>query len=331
MVSGGAVITKDGGFSQLVTSVRPGADSKPFLNTLTISGELITSSVDRPVMAKKKVGGAVYRQTRQELFEQVLTAYKNRKTNTDPALEVLVSLLKYSEKHDQKVAELVKSQLSSDTLTTLAVLLQPYKSGEHYLSDSFIESWAKKMSNANTDLFYYGKDMAKTYVDAMNSTNYNMSFVDTPRKALAQNYNLALIAGSLKNLYKNLDLSPLPQLRQNLKEDELLAEAELRVAAYNMGGAGDLSFYKDKYTLDKPYLCGVSVEDHTKLRSNELIILNSDAVLYTPNYGKGAVLISQLNPEMNVLQFGTVNVDIDSSSYDSTYNEMIDQIKSSME
>lgn len=264
---------------------------------------------------KAKKGGAVISKVRSELYESVVKAKYARKekgSTLDPYLEILVSLLQYAENEskDANLLPLLRSQLSSDTAATLNIVLQPYKtSGVQYISDSDLEQFSAKYSDASTELYSYKKDLIKCYTEHMQlgclddatATIIRNSFVELRNNLSATNDSEQQLSNLIGKTYNSLNSKiNIPSKRKQLLSvpAEALAEAELRTIhglsqLCHDNFEDEINFYKYRYNLNKPGL----MPSPTKLGGNgssnndilnymkmyvPVSVVSGDAFLYFP-------------------------------------------------
>lgn len=255
-------------------------------------------------------GGAEYGSNKAALFEQVLSAYFTvNKSERDPALEVLVSLMIYltkNNKHD--VLATVKSLLSTDTLTTLAIVLQPYKNAldenTTYISSELYTNWKTEYSVGETQLFSYIAAPVAYYNKMMTEAASTYGQVIVALRA-AQEANLGdadktNILNQITSYYTavaNQAQLPAKRLAVARNHAEAIAEAELRVLGFIMLDDHSPSLdtattlYKNNCTLNKPYLCGnpgiVNIMQAGVFYSTAYLMLRSEAIFHLPGYSDG--------------------------------------------
>ncbi len=97
-------------------------------------------------------GGAEFKNNKRGLFEDVLNSWVMN-PNRDAALETLVTICSMLEQKNSPKYKAVCSQLSYDTLASLAVVLQPYKNnGSTYLDENDIKELSAKATIVSHDL-----------------------------------------------------------------------------------------------------------------------------------------------------------------------------------
>jgi hypothetical protein len=255
---------------------------------------------------KKAMGGADYSGGRQNLFARVL-AQCCRKTKRNPAVEVLVSLMKYLKaKGDDNTLNLVKSQLSGDALASLAIVLQPYRNGQPtYITADTYNDWASKSQNANFDQFCYCANPIAYYVKMMNSCDCGdvSGYVQANQSALAEGVAKPTIIRDINSFYANLkEKSNNPIVKQRTASGVLaFAEAELRVlSAVLLDNSIDCldhheatALFTQKCTLDQPYICNnkdaINKANVGFYYSSVYLLSKSDGLFYLPGlYGSQA-------------------------------------------
>ena len=338
-MSGDAKITKESGF-KLIERKEDNNAKRPVSkqNVFSLSGGLIETGTERVATQKKKMmGGRQYENSRAKLFNQVLSVCGSSASSGDyskaPALEVLVSLLQYLEKKgDNKTLELVKSQLSGDTINSLAIILQPYKSsGTIYLSDELVSDWAKDSSNPDIELFCYVQNPASVYAKAMSDSKNDDDAVNKVREQTKSNVDKSHLTACAE-LERGLSKVKLSGPRGSLSSSELLAEAELRVVGLN----SELSNndYMTKYNLDKPYLCDPNgpVASKEVVTGTAVCIVNGDAFCYTPSFAHGKKNVkhsSEFSGHGDA--FITVNPELDIDTINKRVNDVLNVVKGGLE
>lgn len=307
-VSGSKVLLKNGAEVTIDKNFKTRSD-RSNMAVYNLSKELVPTDTEPAtfVNAKKdknsKVkGGAVYEQKRKSLFMQILNACcDEKKGNRDPAMEALASLCDYL-KGSNKTTELavVQSQLSWDTLASLTIVMQPYKSGNLYLSDECILQWARVASYAGSSLFYYGNpvDCYKHNMEAAKTAlSRAIPAITTIRRrvadCVAKTNCLPALAKAYRELH-NLDSLPEPRRAVLGNGKQALAESELRVMSAclqdNTKNFFDYNEVVDLYTrhctLDQPYILSsadqINASNIGFYFSTAYLIARSDALCYVP-------------------------------------------------
>lgn len=275
-----------------------------------LSGKLVpfdgqsASTNDKPKSRSEKKGGGDYKTgSRAQLFERVYSTMHKYYGKRNTAAEVLVSLMDYVKKTpgNENTLNLIRSQLSGDTLASLAIILQPYRSTYTYIDDTLYKSWAAASHNtAFMDLFCYKPNVLQCYVEEMNEYKKSANYKNTLSTILNNQNDLIHIADkatlvSLFNSFYNSTRNSIPG-RNNPKLS--FCEAELRVFSaviqeHQKDSMDDywglLNIYKEKCLLNDPYISGNS-GDMLKANigvyySSAYLIARSDALLYIPGLG----------------------------------------------
>lgn len=267
------------------------------------------SSEFKNTAKKPKKGGAELfgNLSRTVVFENILSTMSD--ITTDPAAELIVELLNWAEtngdedeenKRKKQIAELIKSQVSHDSLASLAIILQPYKNGNKYISDEELVSFSKSVYGNNENAFkkrpIYSRDTdIKNKYDEITKSDCDCS--SQIEKCRSELYNVAAkptIINSINKTLKNIkDSCNLPTLRKQLEVKEMLAEAELRVLSAilldNTGGTPSKDEVKNLFlscTLDTPYMCANQAAINTSnvgyYYSTVYLMARSDALCYVP-------------------------------------------------
>jgi hypothetical protein len=287
------------------------------ISVYVISGHLVPTDTDpsnfsnaKPKNNRTVKGGADFTNSKKTLFDNVLKECCNCDFNVrDPAMEVLVSLCQYLKIKGSPKLNLVLSQLSCDTLASLAIILQPYKSTSTYIdntesvdSNANIAEWLRYWSRTDTIYYAYVTNPAQSYMEYMEQgkqlCHNTLDKVNTVRSKLVTILAKPTVVSKLYESYKLLSVSDtLPNERkETLKNSKLaLAESELRVYSALLRESS-IDNRLDKYeaermfknmcTLDVPYM--MSDKDLIKkcnigfYFSTAYMIARSDAFVYLP-------------------------------------------------
>jgi len=264
--------------------------------------------------ASNVTGGIEYEVNRGKLFENILKKYtiEDSKTDNTP-MEVLVMMCKWAveEKKDHNMCNSICSQLSLDTITTLAIVLQPYKtSGYTYITDEELSefcAWASNESGGSENTSYLSSgitNMVDEYKKHMNNEEVKKlvpNVVSTRQKAIRVNTKYVIIENIYnhqKDISKNMDNMERRQKSYDgdLKEGEFknslgLCETELRVVGalmYENEIEKDynklLGVFK-KYNLSEVWILSTVEMVDCNIAcyySTAYLALRSDAFLYLP-------------------------------------------------
>jgi hypothetical protein len=278
------------------------------------------------VDAKKdvgKVGGADYLvgQGREKLFTKILEGVCEKKAKCcDPALETLVSLCDFlAEKKSDEAAEAydaVVSQLSWDTIGSLAVVLQPHSGADEsdYVNADLYKEWVRGATTGDNaelaNVYYYHPDPLTAYKKHMDTCKKGRGDIEAARNIAWAKASKPTIVQDLAKGYDRLSQSTdLPTLRKSVPRagvsfrQRSLCEAELRLAsAILQDGAGDcinLEAAKRlfaRYSLNKPFLLASSTsftESNTAFfYSTGFMAARSDGFFYAP-CARGKVSVSE--------------------------------------
>jgi hypothetical protein len=247
---------------------------------------------DGKVAAKVEGGAELYNGERKTLFEQVIIATCN--TEREPAMELLVELYGYAKDVDDKEsADLIASQCGFDALTSLAIVLQPHRQGEQYLSDEFLKKFTDTVYGAdnsfkNSPIYGTCPNVADKYQSIMESVS-NPCLCDTIVN-FAELVRQKNIVDKLKAFYDR-DCPEIKSVKRRQAPRMLkYAEAELRVLAAllydgNEPTANDLKALYLKCNLAKPYICDNVQAVSSNLSfymSTAFLIARSDALMFLP-------------------------------------------------
>lgn len=254
-----------------------------------------------------KTGGADLgdqdQNNRQALFEAVLKAQcgcdeeKNNASVRDAAMEILYELHQFYDQKDSSVAQLIRSQLSYDTLASLAVVLQPYKNEPSYISDitPFIKQMYSRDGNyRQSSLFTYNSDVANQFCALHQSAmdEFKNHTVKGGDDFIMNKTN----ANKCIEKYIENNSQNLPSTRQD--KEQMKAELELRLVAAlaqeNEANYDELLVLFKKYNLDKPYLLDLDNIDSAFFYSVLQLAVRSDA-LYIPHDDRDCGVLSDIS------------------------------------
>lgn len=265
---------------------------------------------------KSKKGGYDYSkiQQRRQLFEAVVdetvkswSTDNNYGDRRDPAMEVLVGLCAHLKSVDKNTFECVLSLLSNDTLTTLAIVLQPYRDkGEFYIDQSTLDSFMKNTSfnDPASSLFSASVNPVTVYSKLLTAgvakfkTAANQ--IHKIRQDIIDSVSKATIITDLLKVYNNVGNISIPLKRQNMVKADpklALAEGELRVMSAILRDVcdghltredligGRTSLYT-KCNLNVPWVAAsqsdVNNVSLAYFYSGVYSIVRSEAILYVP-------------------------------------------------
>lgn len=309
-LTNGAVIVPDEDFM-----ARKDRDN---INVYVISGHLVDP--DGPdaslsdVKPKAKKGGADLGNNRRELFENVLRSYCN--LGQDSAMELLVALYGWGKKNNRPVVvAAVEAKASLDTLATLAIVLQPYKTGPpDYILDGDLKDFVSVMyklpvadvsEDKNTfqtaPVYSLNEECQRIYETrlARSETFSNIAAqVKSESRGVADTMSKATAVSILTNFYNINALEMAKQVADRngcpvVSKQVLFAESELRVLSAvmleNSNGHPRLDEARAVYencTLDKPYLCAdskvISQGNLGFYYSTVYLMARSDALFHVP-------------------------------------------------
>ena len=250
--------------------------------------EIITGEAEKEV----KGGAELFDKDRVTLFGKVIDDTCN--TEREPAMELLVELYGYAKDvDDHESADLIASQCGFDALTSLAIVLQPHRQGEKYLSDDFLRKFTETVYGANSSFKsspIYGTcpNVADKYQSIMESVS-NPCLCDTIVN-FAELVRQKNIVEKLKAFYDR-DCPEIKSVKRRQAPRMLkYAEAELRVLAAllydgNEPTGNDLKALYLKCSLNKPYICDNVAAVSSTLpfyMSTAFLIARSDALMFLP-------------------------------------------------
>ena len=240
---------------------------------------------------KPKKGGAELGGSRAQLFERVLHNFCESKQ--DPAMELLAALHGWAAKNKPAVADAIASKCSYDTLASLAIVLQPYKSSPTHLSNEDLSSFISEMYGQSGEsglfqtlpVYSLRKDVSEYYDKLAGAEHKDAVRLRTESEDLARGMG-KLNAVKKLNAYYDQKFPGTKSLA--------FAEAELRVMSAmlleNSDGRYDYQELSALYracNLDAPYVCAdkdlVANANIGFYYSTVYLIARSDALNYVPN------------------------------------------------
>jgi hypothetical protein len=278
----------------------------------------VVSDEDKKLKTKKVKGGADYREGNIiELFEQVVSKCvsqsKINPVKRDPAMEILVSLCRWyspdckendCDKDTKKNCyAAITSLLTWDTLTSLAIILQPYNSNSNssYVDSGSIKKWCFAMHDISYDEYIFDKDLVGSYKKYMKVASANASSVAEGIKNICfkaeNNASKITIFKCLEKAYSAAsNLKDMPELRKKVLQDKdsALAESELRITAAILHNNNNDGFDEDvnhtiemykKYNLIKPYMNAGDAREYSiyYYYSGAFLVARSTALVSWPN------------------------------------------------
>jgi len=294
------------------------------MSVYIISKELVptdTETIDLADVKKKNHskrirGGAEFKDGKKALFEHVLNKHSNEEVmkNGNPAMEVLTSLCDYLKKnnHDEEY-DIVCSQLSWDTLASLAIVLQPYRTRNDltYVPQGILSKWAGVSTKKHASLehiFYYQKNVLDKYQQHMNHGAELFREVRDKVKKIRDHVMSTVakinVIGKISSAYLKIkELVTVPKRADVLSKRRLaLAESELRVFSAILHDISRecpnihelKSLYITKCNLNEAHI--LSNKDQINMSnigfyfSSAYLIARSDALVYFPGYDDEADL-----------------------------------------
>lgn len=252
---------------------------------------------------KPKKGGADLNKLndRKVLFENVLRVFC--KSPTDPAMELIVTLYDHFKNNNGPMADFIKSQTSYDSLASLAIILQPYKS-THTISDDVLKTALSSIMTSSmpqfktdTNIFSFNPKVKDAYDALCNDQTYstNAKRIQTFMKTQSDKMAKLNAISILKNILDSNTTKTSIQLRDNTSLKERMAEAELRIMSAIVQENSDcnnddydelLQLFKN-CTLDSPYMCNADLMSSSNVGfyySTAYLMVRSDALVYMPGY-----------------------------------------------
>ncbi len=249
-----------------------------------VEGEAADFSNAKSVKTKKggaEMGALDGSFNRSAVFDLVIkNMYGSINQQRDAAMELIVALYGWAiQTKKDNLAKLIASQVTHDSLASLAIILQPYKRGSLYITEDDLKEFRKHMyGNDNNSrfrsmpVFSFNKRAMALYNElANNQTNYRDEFkrIGDKLREIAEQSNIvdsaspanaATKIGKAIQQVSSIVQSTLPG-RHGLSDKEKFAEAELRVLSAVLldNSGGDPSEEEvlelfHKCTLDSPYM-----------------------------------------------------------------------------
>lgn len=257
---------------------------------------------------KTKKGGAdLMDGKRIELFEKVVKEFCE--TERDPAMELLVALYGWA-KHNNytDVMNVIQSKVSGDSLASLAIVLQPYKTNADYISDENLQKFVKdsydvsrnQANNTFKDIAVYTLNSeAQTVYETLCKGEIFASFHAIAKNESAKCANQCAKLNVVKLLTEFYSSNTVDTLCvgmncKSVSKSTLFAESELRVLSAmileNLNGRFEFDELMTIYRnckLDTPHLCS----DPELIKNSNLgfyystvyLIARSDALFYVPS------------------------------------------------
>lgn len=278
---------------------------------VSVDGESSVYTADEKPKLPAMTGGFDYKNkgaTRQSVFETVLDCYCNckkgehdggNKHQRDPAMELLVALALYFKKVNPSLYDCITSLLSNDTMSSLAIVLQPYRDSSTYITDAEYADFAEKNTDAANTKYCYIDNPSYVYKAMMkNSASTYSSSLKTicdARSDVLKNVNKPTIVTVMGTFFDTIKKVKLPNLRVNVLQSGskklLFCEAELRVIAGIANDNSNGSISHDelqniyiKYNLNEPHiLSSQNVINELNIAyyySAVWAMLRSDAIFY---------------------------------------------------
>ena len=235
---------------------------------------------------------------RSEIFDVVIKATAETTRNTEPAMEILVEMYLWAETTHKELLSVIGSNCGYDALTSLAIVLQPYKNKPTYLTDQHVKEfvnylYADGSFKSNDTLFCLAENPSTKYDEIRSKyMKKTESFIDD-RDQIMEKTNRYNIISNIKEFYANKNTSN-QGLRENSPPALLLAEGELRVLAcilfdnHPSPSCQQLHvLYKDQCNLNEPYMFTDSILGKNTLlsflHSTVFLLLKSDSLYFYPN------------------------------------------------
>jgi len=248
----------------------------------------------------KVKGGADFQRTKVALFEDVVTKQCEGK-NRDYAMETLVSLVQYLKMTNSAKHLDVCSQLSWDTLATLAIVLQPYRNVEDectYITASDFAEFSTLYSRGGELSSVYAyvinphttyKEMMESAVDSKAQNAVKAIAEEVFDKTAKANVPVELAAGYKKASSRNV--FPVNSVRAKVLQNNKLAmaESELRVmSAVLLDNCTDvldknefMDLFKFRCNLNAPYV----VNSREQIQTSNIGFFYSVALLISRSSG----------------------------------------------
>jgi hypothetical protein len=265
-----------------------------------VDGE--TADFSNASTKKPKKGGADLKNTRAELFEQVVR--NTCELDREPAMELIVSLYGWALRANKsEIQLLIESQVSYDALASLAIILQPYKSSVYYIEDGELAEFRTAAYGGNEgtvkseSVYSFNKEMVSIYSGLVEKAHPAATEIKAAIDRISSSVGKTNIITKLSQFYEKMNDFPLPSKRKNMSAKQLFAEAELRVMSavlfdnsvtQRLDPRELIELYK-KCNLNEPYMCMdrniVASANVGFYYSTVYLIARSNALLYVPGIG----------------------------------------------
>lgn len=325
-LAGGAVVSEESNWD-----VR-GSKDRPFLlSVLKLSGSFPKATAGEAGKKVKKGGAAMKGSKRQDVFEHVLSECC-KTDKRDPAMELLVSLVTFlQEQKDGDVCKRVCSQLSGDTLASLAIILRPYaQNGTPYVDEVLWGKFCNEYHHPELPFFCVVPNPGELYNNFMKegaeALKGSMKDIENQRNQVLSNASTATITGRLTSAYHDLAQKSLRGVQVN--SEQLLCEGELRVLSALLhisygdvqyrDAAEFLNLFKNQCNLDKPYLNLGRNPNPAFYYSTYYLLARSDGFYFVPDMDGNSLIKnpdSVVNEE-NLILLAPTKVEVDDKPYE---------------
>lgn len=269
---------------------------------------------------------------RKLLFEAVLDDYT--KSNCDPAMELIVAMYNWTKAETsgvdaverEKIANLIESQVSYDSLASLAIILQPYKTkDDRYIANGTYSIMVKEIMSSSGDedfkklpSYTIDKNAHSKYSELAESCKYTDVYEcvkqcvkdsnpETATRITVGNHIVNVTEMIVNKLHESTGTKNklhLCELRNDSSKLDIIAEAELRVVSatlqdylgYNgedpSHSLAELKNLFSGHNLDGPYLCADKSNNALPVsyfHSVTNMILKTDVLLYVPGLNGNAI------------------------------------------
>lgn len=254
----------------------------------------LTDEVVEPISKKKKdaKGGLDISSNRAQLAMDLCQQYSIAAGKRDPYLELMCSLLHWSEKKAAQLHNDICNELSWSPLVSFYVIIKPfYEGNEHIVNNESFQNFAKEMSISDAAYYKCGKDPFSYYKQCLvkganNRSGKRISVAELQKKNI-NSLSRAKVVNIIDEIIK--------QSGGNTRSlDMLKAEAEVRLIGHLLYdsciGSIDpdliiLNFHIN-FTMHKPVMLYnkelVKSADIAHYYSGVFLLAHSDLLVYTP-------------------------------------------------
>lgn len=267
----------------------------------------------RTAKSNVKTGGAELHVERYMLFESVIE--NTEKDKKESAMELLIELYEWAKTVNMDLADAIGSNCGYDAITSLCIILQPYKRVPTYLTNNDIADFISHVYGVSwfrsaTSLYTTYADPAEKYEEIRKTYATQALAVQNYLVTVSKGLTKVNVGTKIKEIIAHVRSGAIPNLpAMRLQQDvELLyAEAELRLMAgvtfeaELTPGSNIKLLYKNK-TLDRTTLFDKPLSSNIAVSISCLFTVpKSDACFFMPGID-GQLLY-------NIVSSGFISID----------------------